>query len=79
MRFSAAITTLLLGLEAAALRAVPRTGPEIERAVCTFHNFAVQMMVIATSMRRCLGASMTFALQDRENQGPPNCGHKTKS
>ncbi|EAT91563.2 hypothetical protein SNOG_00068 [Parastagonospora nodorum SN15] len=33
MRFSAAITTLLLGLEAAALRTVPRTGPEIERAI----------------------------------------------
>lgn len=56
MRFSAAITTLLLGLEATALRAVPRTGPEIERVVCTFHNFAVQMMAVETSMRRCLPA-----------------------
>jgi hypothetical protein len=34
MRFSTAIVGLLFGLEAAALRAVSRTGPEIERAVC---------------------------------------------
>lgn len=34
MRFSIAVAGLLFGLEAAALKAVPRTVPEIERAVC---------------------------------------------
>jgi hypothetical protein len=34
MRFSTAAVGLLFGLEAAALKAVPRTVPEIERAVC---------------------------------------------
>jgi hypothetical protein len=35
MRFSTAAIGLLFGLEAVALKAVPRTVPEIERAVCT--------------------------------------------
>jgi hypothetical protein len=67
MRLSTVVTGLLFGLEAAALKPVPRTVPEIEKAVCIRSRVSVVRVEERDENLDGVGASDVSVVGEGEN------------